>query len=111
MGTTSPDRFPDGFPDGSPDMTGTDLLLYGTSNCTLCERAQALVAPLAAAFGWTLLERDVANDDALFARYGERVPVLARPDLAQELDWPFDPVAVHALLARPRSSGQGGRQG
>lgn len=90
----------------SSDRTEAALLLFGTSDCALCDRAHALVAPLAAAFGWTLAERDVADDDALFARYGERVPVLARPDLGQELAWPFDAVAVHELLARPRSSGE-----
>ena len=91
----------------SPDAPEADLFLYGTSDCALCERALALVAPLVAAFGWTLLEQDVAEDDALFVRYGTRVPVLARPDLGRELDWPFDAVAVHDLLARPRGSGGG----
>jgi hypothetical protein len=46
---------------------------------------------------------DVADDDALFERYGERVPVLLRPDLEVELSWPFDARAARALLARPRS--------
>lgn len=88
----------------SPEPVATDLCLYGTSDCALCDRALALVAPLAAAFGWTLGERDVAEDDALFHRYGARVPVLARSDLGVELEWPFDALAVHELLARPRPS-------
>mgnify|MGYP005842619637 CR=1 FL=1 len=59
--------------------------------------------PLATAFGWSLREHDVADDDVLFERYGSRVPVLARRDLGEELAWPFDAVAVHDLLSRPRS--------
>ena len=80
------------------------LTLYGTSDCTLCDRARALAAPLAEAFGWQLEEVDVAEDDALFARYGTRVPVLRRPDLDRELAWPFDAAALQALVSAPRTA-------
>lgn len=61
-----------------------------------------LVLPIAGAFGWALEEVDVADDDALFERYGTRVPVLRRDDLDAELPWPFDAGAVAELLGRPR---------
>ncbi len=52
------------------------------------------------------IEEDIANDDALFERYGVRIPVLgykvnagdAIP--AQELGWPFDVDSVMAFLKR-----------
>jgi len=37
-----------------------------------------------------------ANDDALIAQYGERIPVLAVAGL--ELDWPFNAADVQQLL-------------
>lgn len=78
------------------------VLLHGTSACALCDRAEALVAPMAAAFGWQLEQIDIADDDALFARWGERIPVLERTDTGAVLCWPFDARAVQGVLAAPR---------
>jgi|AntRauTorcE11897_2_1112592.scaffolds.fasta_scaffold38564_2 hypothetical protein len=77
------------------------LWLYGTRHCHLCEQAEALVAPIAAAFGWLLEEPDVTEDDTLFEIYGERVPVLARSDRREELGWPFDTRMVQDYLMAP----------
>ena len=41
----------------------------------------------------------IDDDDALEARYGARVPVLRDSADGRELDWPFDPEALHAWLA------------
>ncbi len=64
------------------------LLLLGTSACHLCDQAQALLEQANAArpLRWQL--QDIALDDELVARYGERIPVLLRHDGA-ELNWPF----------------------
>jgi hypothetical protein len=40
----------------------------------------------------------IDGDDALEARYGERVPVLRDDERGLELDWPFDADALRALL-------------
>ena len=77
------------------------LILYGTLGCHLCEVARTRTAPVAEAFGWRLEERDVADDDALAERYGERIPVLARSDRSGELDWPFETDALVAYLSLP----------
>ena len=53
------------------------LTLYGRRYCHLCEDMQAALAGLAAEFGFILDVVDVDGDEALEARYGERVPVLA----------------------------------
>lgn len=43
---------------------------------------------------------DVAEDESLWVRYGERLPVLriVRPQGAMELDWPFVAADVLAQL-------------
>ena len=64
------------------------LLLLGTSACHLCDQAQTILAQASAArpLRWQL--QDIALDDGLVTRYGERIPVLLRDDGA-ELNWPF----------------------
>ena len=74
-----------------------ELILYGTSECHLCEQALALVS---AAAGRRPVEYDVADDDALFAHYGLRIPVLVRADTGAELDWPFDAAALARFIGR-----------
>lgn len=56
-----------------------------------------LLAALPAAPHGTLVAQEVAFDDALLRRYGERVPVLALD--GRELDWPFDATEVMRFLA------------
>jgi len=72
------------------------LLLYTTSGCHLCERAEALIQRRMDA---SLELVEIADDAALLERYGVRIPVLCRVDTHQELDWPFDGPAVDRLLA------------
>lgn len=76
------------------------LYLYTTDHCHLCEQAMALllsdpaVVPMLA--GRRLVTLDVALDDALLARFGEQVPVLAEGE--RTLAWPFDGDLVRAFL-------------
>jgi hypothetical protein len=37
-----------------------------------------------------LEEVDIASDDMLVSRYGERIPVLLKTNTGEELAWPFD---------------------
>lgn len=82
-------------------MAARRLVLYGTLGCHLCEVARKRTAPVAEAFGWRLEERDVADDEALAERYGERIPVLVRSDRSGTLDWPFETDALVAYLSLP----------
>lgn len=61
--------------------------LLGTRGCHLCDEAEKLVQAAARArrFDWRYV--DIAEDDALLARYGERIPVLRAGE--RELGWPF----------------------
>lgn len=63
----------------------TQLVLYGTAGCHLCEQAESVL--LACGLDWVNV--DIADDEALLQAYGIRIPVLRRPDTNEVLDWPF----------------------
>jgi hypothetical protein len=69
---------------GAPPYT-----LYGTSACHLCELAEELLVSLGRENPGMVFEKvDISGSDALFERYGVRIPVL-RDAVGRELDWPF----------------------
>lgn len=72
------------------------LVLYTTSGCHLCERAEILIRR------WVEMNVglvEIADDTVLLERYGIRIPVLRRLDTGEELDWPFDATAIQRWLA------------
>jgi hypothetical protein len=79
--------------------------LFSTQGCHLCDDAEALLRAARAWCGeqglppldWEVT--DIADDDALFERYGWLIPVLRRDDGA-ELRWPFDPESLVAFITR-----------
>ena len=74
------------------------LILYSTSACHLCELAEALLVPWAAA-GLRIAIDDISESDELFERYGLVIPVLKRCDSGAELLWPFDEAGLQDFLA------------
>ena len=56
------------------------LTLYSTSHCSLCEQALDLLFSTPGLAGVQLQVVDVADDDALLERYGEKIPVLRLVD-------------------------------
>ncbi len=76
----------------------TQLTLYGKPGCCLCDEARAEIAAVRAGRDFELTEVDVSSDPRLWARYGERIPVLEidgkeafelhvdRSELARSLD-------------------------
>ena len=78
-------------------MNTANLVLYSTDHCTMCERALELLFSMPELQGFILQVIDVADDQALTERYGERLPVLQAGDM--ELDWPFDAVTVKEAFA------------
>ena len=73
------------------------LTLFQRDDCHLCDLAlevlaQARVPDFESVF--------IDGDDALEARYGERVPVLRDESRGIELDWPFDGDTLGVLLGR-----------
>lgn len=70
------------------------LILYGTEGCHLCDEAQTLLDRI----GLTWHDVDIADDDELLERYGTSIPVLARSDSSDELNWPFQREDVLTFL-------------
>ena len=64
------------------------LTLYSTSHCHLCELAHTHLLHFPDGFKLEVI--DIADDEALLAQYGLRIPVLRRNDSKTELDWPFN---------------------
>jgi thioredoxin reductase (NADPH) len=56
---------------------GAELTVYSRGYCHLCDDMIAGLRTLQARFRFTLTIVDVDSDDALEARYGEDVPVVA----------------------------------
>ena len=69
--------------------------LYGTSGCHLCDQAKDILRLADIAYAPV----EVADNDALFEKYGMRIPVLRRADSDAELGWPFDRIAVERFLS------------
>jgi hypothetical protein len=74
-----------------------DLILYSTSACHLCEQAEQWLLPWVER-GRSVAVDDIADSDELFARYGEKIPVVRRTDTGAELAWPFDPESLGRFL-------------
>lgn len=63
----------------------------------MCEVAEAVLMPFVEHGLWVELV-DIADDEAMFERYGLIIPVLRRCDSGTELLWPFDAQQVAAFL-------------
>ena len=71
------------------------LILYQRDDCHLCDLAlEVLAAARLPEFDSVFID----GDDALEARYGERIPVLRDADRGAELDWPFEADMVRRWL-------------
>lgn len=79
-----------------------ELVLFSTDHCTLCEQALDVLLGTPELQGYSLSVVDVAGDDELLERYGERLPVLRVG--VQELEWPFGAEEISATI---RQSEQG----
>ncbi|MCM2318188.1 MAG: glutaredoxin family protein [Pseudomonas sp.] len=71
--------------------------LFGTLGCHLCEQAEDVLMPFAAA-GVQIELVDIAEREEWVAAYGLRIPLLRRLDSGAELGWPFDVPQVAAFL-------------
>lgn len=74
-------------------------MLFQTLGCHLCEEALEVIGAAPRADSSDLESVDIADDDSLLVRYGERIPVLLRPDSGAELDWPFTVEEVERFLS------------
>ena len=79
-----------------------ELILYSTEHCSLCDEALELIFSMPELAGHSVRVVDVALDEDLLERFGERLPVLefqVADTAGQVLDWPFDSQTVRGILA------------
>jgi hypothetical protein len=74
----------------------SSIVLFSTESCTLCEAAVELLFSMPELRGRSLNVVDIADDDSLVSRYGERLPVLRIGE--HELDWPFASEDISGIL-------------
>ena len=75
------------------------LNLYTTSHCHLCDEAKKLINDLPNHDTIQWVEIEIAENEELLRDYGLRIPVLERPDISQELWWPFNAADLKEFLA------------
>ncbi len=81
----------------------SELLFYTTAGCHLCEYAEAMLAELSPSRECRVTPVDISGSDELVARYGLTIPVLRDPQTGAELNWPFSPEQIVALLDMART--------
>jgi glutaredoxin len=73
------------------------VTLYSRPGCHLCEEARAALERVRAVAPFVLREVDIETDDALHARYLERIPVVAL-DGAELFDYFVDEETLRRLI-------------
>jgi glutaredoxin len=76
----------------------TQLVLYTTSHCHLCEQALELLIKLKERYPIHWLSKEISEDDDLIEKYGIRIPVIQRVDNQSELNWPFSAEDIVMLI-------------
>ena len=76
----------------------TPFILYVKAGCHLCDEARDVLA--LAARDRQVEESDITRDPALSNTFGTRIPVLARKDTGETLDWPFGPADIREWVKR-----------
>jgi len=71
-----------------------EVILYTRPDCHLCELAAQMLEECAV----TWYRVDIESDLELIRKYGNRIPVLYRPDVDRELFWPFSGETVGAFI-------------
>jgi len=72
----------------------SQLILYTTSHCHLCEQAEALLLSLKHAYSLDWQAIEIADDDELMTKYGTTIPVIKISNSNAELNWPFTKEAI-----------------
>ena len=77
-----------------------ELTLIGKPGCHLCDDAEAVVAEVLLEFGdvVSLTKQNILDDDALFARYSEEIPVLLINGKVHNY-WRIDPERLRSALS------------
>ena len=88
----------------------TELLLYGSSGCHLCEQAEEVLKPVLTHINEQLIRGgleeaalvlkvvEITDFPELMERYSLRIPVIKCAAKADELGWPFDEAQAFDFL-------------
>lgn len=74
-----------------------EVVLYGKPDCHLCDDARAVLERVRGDLAFTLVERDITQDDALHRVYLERIPVVTI-DGAEVFDFFVDEAELRRRL-------------
>lgn len=74
----------------------SQLILYYTEHCHLCDEAEALLH--ASGYGEIYTKVEIENKPDLLSQYEIHIPVLQRADNQEELFWPFGPGELEEFL-------------
>jgi glutaredoxin len=77
------------------------VTLYGRPGCHLCDEAREALERLRAKAAFALEEVNIEDDDALHARYLERIPVIALDGRELFDFWVDEPALLEALSLAP----------
>ncbi|MFD6420925.1 glutaredoxin family protein [Streptomyces sp. NPDC060198] len=75
------------------------VTLLQKPGCHLCEDARAVVEAVCAETGSVVEEKDITQDEALYAQYWEQIPVVLI-DGEQHTFWRVDPQRLRTALGR-----------
>ena len=68
----------------------SELILYTTLGCSLCEKAKVEIWPQLSHFDLRLREVDIADDPQLLERFAVRIPLVGLGNPDDVCGWPFD---------------------
>ena len=75
------------------------VVVYGKPDCSLCEKAIAILNRLQREFGFHIEHVDITQDPGLLIRYREKIPVVVLD--GQELAWGIVTTpALRSVLSR-----------
>ena len=73
------------------------VVLYGTTDCHLCEQAEAMLVRIAADLQVTYRKVDIQSSPQLFERYRYRIPVIEVAG-GETLEWPTTPERIRRAI-------------
>lgn len=78
--------------------TARTVTLIGKPGCHLCDDARVVVQKVAAEAGAAVVEQDITQDEELYRRYWEQIPVVL-VDGEQHTFWRVDAERLRRALA------------
>jgi glutaredoxin len=78
----------------------TQVLLYSTSGCHLCDEALDVLTPVCHEFGLEVMQVDICTNEKLEQLYETRIPVISLHQ--HELDWPFTAAEARNFLLQQK---------